>query len=607
MKRCIGFTGLLKRCKRTQETFFCHDHSRQPIKWIFILIFSIGTGILSYVQYFDNNIGNRVDYTAPPDFKINEVGVLVTNFYSAHNAIDRNGIDIAYSINNTLLAVVDNEGLSVNSLPLILNKNNLVTSHAVARAVGIKFKASFVVWGAITESGILPRITIIDQELLKDYKGKTILSDKLTHSKIPNNIKMEPLSDHFLYLSYIMESLALKKKIRLKNHGWFLFSKENHDIQLKRRELLNNSIKISKTIRISPHYSYYYLSDTYLSQNDEKVELLNKAINLSPDFSEAYHSKSVVCTLRYVTKSLSGLLNPHKDSKLFSGNIDECIELTRQAINIEGDNNEYFTWLIQQYSLKKDTEAFGLLLELKKQIGVTKKYLSTARTVFFNLGEHTLSNMYVFYKREMESKKGKEISYDDDGDHLSEDYIRKSYAANAKCFNISINVMLALKRENGAWKYSSVSMPFKSNSDKDNYAKLNEAIKCYDDMNSTYGDSLIALLSQARLKLVLGNMPSVKILLKKARKKIDLMELFLIQSMDYSKPHKESIDQYKIMLYGIESLSLIREGINDNEKMNSYKNKAAEIGRKKPLCGYSEISPDLIAIFELSRIQLKNE
>jgi hypothetical protein len=46
--RCLGINRNLRRCNRTIEGhLFCIDHRRQPIVWIFVLIFTVFAGIAS--------------------------------------------------------------------------------------------------------------------------------------------------------------------------------------------------------------------------------------------------------------------------------------------------------------------------------------------------------------------------------------------------------------------------------------------------------------------------------------------------------------------------------------------------------------------------------
>src|SRR5437899_10702383 len=48
-RRCWGLTATLHRCGRVGEwQFFCHEHSRQPLLWVFTAIFTVGAGLATY-------------------------------------------------------------------------------------------------------------------------------------------------------------------------------------------------------------------------------------------------------------------------------------------------------------------------------------------------------------------------------------------------------------------------------------------------------------------------------------------------------------------------------------------------------------------------------
>ena len=48
VRRCLGRTGNLRRCQREGDwRFFCHDHVRQPLIWLFTFIFTVLGGTAS--------------------------------------------------------------------------------------------------------------------------------------------------------------------------------------------------------------------------------------------------------------------------------------------------------------------------------------------------------------------------------------------------------------------------------------------------------------------------------------------------------------------------------------------------------------------------------
>lgn len=55
--RCIGFTSFLKRCKKsaTKGRLFCINHYNQPLRWLFVIVFVIGTGVVTYYGVFNRD------------------------------------------------------------------------------------------------------------------------------------------------------------------------------------------------------------------------------------------------------------------------------------------------------------------------------------------------------------------------------------------------------------------------------------------------------------------------------------------------------------------------------------------------------------------------
>ena len=56
MTRCWGITRNLHRCNRTGDwEFFCHEHNRQWIVWLFSLVFTVLAGTLTIANYFSSS------------------------------------------------------------------------------------------------------------------------------------------------------------------------------------------------------------------------------------------------------------------------------------------------------------------------------------------------------------------------------------------------------------------------------------------------------------------------------------------------------------------------------------------------------------------------
>lgn len=64
-KRCCGLTKNLCRCGRIGNwRFFCDEHSRQPLVWLFVVIFTVAGGAASILGYLSSISNQRIQSTS---------------------------------------------------------------------------------------------------------------------------------------------------------------------------------------------------------------------------------------------------------------------------------------------------------------------------------------------------------------------------------------------------------------------------------------------------------------------------------------------------------------------------------------------------------------
>lgn len=69
--RCLGINRNLRRCNRTVEGhLFCYNHRRQPIVWIFILIFTVIAGSASIYSALQGTNQRKANNKIVPENKI---------------------------------------------------------------------------------------------------------------------------------------------------------------------------------------------------------------------------------------------------------------------------------------------------------------------------------------------------------------------------------------------------------------------------------------------------------------------------------------------------------------------------------------------------------
>lgn len=66
-QRCFGIKDNLRRCSRTGDwSFFCHDHKRQPIVWMFGFIFTVIGGSASIYSVIESKAEVTTTYEQVP-------------------------------------------------------------------------------------------------------------------------------------------------------------------------------------------------------------------------------------------------------------------------------------------------------------------------------------------------------------------------------------------------------------------------------------------------------------------------------------------------------------------------------------------------------------
>lgn len=56
MGQCFGLARNLNRCGRIGDwTVFCNEHHKQWISWVIFIVFTVGSGTLSIISFFDDD------------------------------------------------------------------------------------------------------------------------------------------------------------------------------------------------------------------------------------------------------------------------------------------------------------------------------------------------------------------------------------------------------------------------------------------------------------------------------------------------------------------------------------------------------------------------
>lgn len=359
MNQCWGITGSFKtgniqRCKNTPDgKLFCRQHKRQPLYWIFCLIFSVVIPLLHFFPDLPSRTINNIFYSKTNDSELNKFdkdvfGILVSEFKDANEKDKINGKSIQISIVSTLNArFYELNVLNAKAKP-IPHHLLKIRNHEQARNIGNKYNAQIVIWGDITIAGVIPKLTIVEQNSLISAISKPeiiLFKKELTHEALNkiNNIRLPAFTDEPINL------VLFTTGIKYLDDG-----KYDIAIEFLYRSLPDNPSNAIDNASILPFIGIAYV---HQKEYDKAISICKKALDIDPKsvstkivLAVSYYKKGdIEKTISFVSEILSELLPISKEiSKVFiylaRSEFDKAIELCTKMINnnLEVEFGYYF-------------------------------------------------------------------------------------------------------------------------------------------------------------------------------------------------------------------------------------------------------------------------
>jgi hypothetical protein len=220
VRRCLGRTSNLHRCQREGDwRFFCHDHKRQPLIWLFTFIFTVLGGTASIYSVLapstppipspaEKGISKSTQEGNLTPFPEGIFGILVLPFEGNSPEEQEKGVKIQGTITKTLSARLRELQISdaeVRAAPVSIAP--LPHTHADARRFGDTYHAELLIWGDVTLAGVIPNLTIVHPLPTSMIQAETtILKDTLTHAQLTNieDIRLSTLTDEpTLFVAFV--------------------------------------------------------------------------------------------------------------------------------------------------------------------------------------------------------------------------------------------------------------------------------------------------------------------------------------------------------------------------------------------------------------------
>jgi hypothetical protein len=92
MSRCFGLARNLHWCHRTGSwRWFCPEHKKQPIVWLFVAVFTVGAGTLQYFSFWTSSVTSPRTEPDSLSLKSLEIRIMRLNAYDDYWANPRTG------------------------------------------------------------------------------------------------------------------------------------------------------------------------------------------------------------------------------------------------------------------------------------------------------------------------------------------------------------------------------------------------------------------------------------------------------------------------------------------------------------------------------------
>ena len=204
-------------------------------------------------------------------------GIIVTQFKGNTDAQKNKGKEIQSAIQSTLNARFKELGISDADAR---NTSVLIESHEAAREYGKKYKAELVIWGDVTLQGIIPNITVVNQEdtISKVFKPETtILKDSLCHAAMAQikDIRFPALTDEPTKLVSFVTAMKYDEQ-------------ENYE---KAVEYFTLSLPEQPSRYIDSSFILFsrgLIMGRFMKQYDKAIDDYTQAIQINPKFDKAY-------------------------------------------------------------------------------------------------------------------------------------------------------------------------------------------------------------------------------------------------------------------------------------------------------------------------------
>jgi tetratricopeptide (TPR) repeat protein len=269
-------------------------------------------------------------------------GILVLPFEGSTTEEQEKGVKIQGTITKTLSARLRElhiDDAEVRATPIFMALPP--HTHADTRRFGDTYHAALVIWGDITLAGLIPNLTIVHPLPTSVLQPETtMLKDTLTHAQLTNiqDIRLPALTEEStLFVAFVT--------------GLKYYQESKYDRAIKYFTL---SLPGSPTRYIDTIPIFFFRGNAFFfaTKYEDAIADYKTALNLNPEFAEAYINRSAVYTIQgdyaRATADYKTALNLNPDDAdvynirgniySYQGNYDQAIADYTTAIKLNPEN-----------------------------------------------------------------------------------------------------------------------------------------------------------------------------------------------------------------------------------------------------------------------------
>lgn len=397
--------------------FFCNDHKKRGIFFLWSVILAILIGLLTnfiWEKISNNSSVENIHNNIEP-FTEDIYGIIVGPFFGGSTDLNETGKSFQHTVASTLKATYEELSIKEIEVAEYLPDSSFprFNNHQEARSFGEKFNAEMVIWGDVTIQGVIPKLTIVKTNGYADRIAENDISifkntyriefiESLSNIKLPFIVKEPNMIAFFVLgakffdageyekaIEYLKRTLQIDPLTLFKTSEYIDESEIFNLIgmsqyMLEKYEAANSSFLTAYNINPTNFVSGVMLGVTYdqLGEEGKAIEIVRRSL-----------------TIRYFEENPEQL---EYITDLSNGNYDEIIKKQTKIISkspTEGTSEAFLSRAIAYFKKEEYNKSINDLTESIKNFPSASK-LYWIRGIAYSMVGHFEGAVSDFNKYE---------------------------------------------------------------------------------------------------------------------------------------------------------------------------------------------------------------